>query len=118
MFPTEQILINMSRINIARWFTGRMRNILKYLKSKKTSVLTTIIFFPILLSSCGYFNPENPDVFKKTRGTTFFSTVYENIWVYHRNEPNILEIMLSGLNGLSNIDNGIDNEVYGDEVSV
>ena len=118
MFPTEQILINMSRINIARWFTGRMRNILKYLKSKKTSVLTTIIFFPILLTSCGYFNVENPDVFKKTRGTTFFSTVYENIWVYHRNEPNILEIMLSGLNGLSNIDNGIDNEVYGDEVSV
>ena len=105
-------------INIARWFTARMRNILKYLKSKKTSVLTSIIFFPILLTACEYLNVENGNIFQKTRGITFFSTVYENIWVYHRDEPNIIEIMLSGLNGLSNIDNGIHHELYANEVSV
>ena len=67
-------------INIARWFTARMRNILKYLKSKKTSVLTSIIFFPILLTACEYLNVENGNIFQKTRGITFFSTVSYYVW--------------------------------------
>ena len=55
---------------------------------------------------------------ERISGIEFFSAVYKNILVFHRDQPDISTIMLAGLNSLANIDNRIHHELSNNEINI
>ena len=76
------------------------------------------IFFSLFLVSCETIVSQDRTRLDRNSGIKFFSAVYKNILVFHRDEPDISTIMLAGLNGLANIDNRIHHELSNNEISI
>ena len=76
------------------------------------------IFFSLFLVSCETIVSPDRAKLERNTGIEFFSAVYKNILIFHRDQPDISTIMLAGLNGLANIDNRIHHELSGNEISI
>ena len=76
------------------------------------------IFFSLFLISCETIVSLDRIKLERNTGIEFFSAVYKNILIFHRDQPDISTIMLAGLNGLANIDNRIHHELSGNEISI
>ena len=75
-------------------------------------------FFSLFLVSCETIVSLDRTKLERNTGIEFFSAVYKNILIFHRDQPDISAIMLAGLNGLANIDNRIHHELSGNEISI
>lgn len=91
-------------------------NFFKHVKSYLSVSVT--IFFSLFLVSCESIVSQDRTRLERKSGIEFFSAVYKNILVFHRDQPDISTIMLAGLNGLANIDNRIHHELLNNEISV
>jgi len=76
------------------------------------------ISFSLFLVSCETIVSLDRTKLERNTGIEFFSAVYKNILIFHRDQPDISTIMLAGLNGLANIDNRIHHELSGNEISI
>jgi len=76
------------------------------------------IFFSLFLVSCETIVSPDRAKLERNTGIEFFSAVYKNILIFHRDQPDISTIMLAGLNGLANIDNRIHHELSDNEISI
>jgi hypothetical protein len=76
------------------------------------------IFTSLFLVSCETIVSLDRIKLERNTGIEFFSAVYKNILIFHRDQPDISTIMLAGLNGLANIDNRIHHELSGNEISI
>ena len=76
------------------------------------------IFFSLFLVSCETIVSPDRAKLERNTGIDFFSAVYKNILIFHRDQPDISTIMLAGLNGLANIDNRIHHELSDNEISI
>ena len=76
------------------------------------------IFFSLFLVSCETIVSLDRSKLERNTGIEFFSAVYKNILIFHRDQPDISTIMLAGLNGLANIDNRIHHELSDNEISI
>ena len=91
-------------------------NFFKHVKNYLSVSVT--IFFSLFLVSCESIVSQDRTTLERKSGIEFFSAVYKNILVFHRDQPDISSIMLAGLNGLANIDNRIHHELLNNEISV
>ena len=80
--------------------------------------VSVTIFFSLFLVSCETIVSQDRTRLERNSGIEFFSAVYKNILVFHRDQPDISTIMLAGLNGLANIDNRIHHELSNNEISI
>ena len=80
--------------------------------------VSVTIFFSLFLVSCETIVSQDHKRLERNSGIEFFSAVYKNILVFHRDQPDISTIMLAGLNGLANIDNRIHHELSNNEISI
>ena len=80
--------------------------------------VSVTIFFSLFLVSCETIVSQDHNRLERNSGIEFFSAVYKNILVFHRDQPDISTIMLAGLNGLANIDNRIHHELSNNEISI
>ena len=80
--------------------------------------VSVTIFFSLFLVSCETIVSQDHNRLERNSGIEFFSAVYKNILIFHRDQPDISAIMLAGLNGLANIDNRIHHELSGNEISI
>ena len=76
------------------------------------------IFLGLFLVSCETIVSLDRTKLERNTGIEFFSAVYKNILIFHRDQPDISAIMLAGLNGLANIDNRIHHELSGNEITI
>ena len=85
---------------------------------KNSLSVSVTIFFSLFLVSCETIVSQDRTRLERNSGIEFFSAVYKNILVFHRDQPDISNIMLAGLNGLANIDNRIHHELLNNEISI
>ena len=91
-------------------------NIFQLLKNNFS--VSAAIFFILVLASCESIVLKDTSKLNRNSGIEFFSSVYNNILIFHRDKPDIPVFMLAGLNGLANIDNTIHNELSNNEISI
>ena len=91
-------------------------NIFELLKNNFS--VSAAILFILVLGSCESIVLKDTSKLNRNSGIEFFSSVYNNILIFHRDKPDIPVFMLAGLNGLANIDNTIHNELSNNEISI
>ena len=86
---------------------------------KSFFIASLLIVCGFLITSCSLITlAKNSEPFNEISGSKFFTSLYQNVAFYHIDRPNIDSFALSGLNGLGNIDNQIDHEITGNEITV
>ena len=85
---------------------------------KNNFSVSAAIFSILVLASCESIVLKDTSKLNRNSGIEFFSSVYNNILIFHRDQPDIPVFMLAGLNGLANIDNTIHHELSNNEISI